>query len=72
MADYLDDYLDEEPTRSVVRWMDRPPMQVGAAGLSTAVAGAFLLGAVVAFGLMAATGRFSLRQVRNRTSQWLH
>jgi hypothetical protein len=72
MADYLDDYLDEEPTRSVVRWMDRPPIHVGAAGLSTAVAGAFLLGAVAAFGLMAATGRFNLRQVRSRTSRLLH
>ena len=46
MTDYFDDVLDEEPTGSLVRWMDRPPMQVGAAALSGAVAGAFLLGAV--------------------------
>jgi hypothetical protein len=72
MADYLDDYLDEAPTRSVVRWMDRPPLQVGAAGLSTVVAGAFLLGAVAAFGALALSRRVSFRQVHNRTSRLLH
>ncbi|HEY9234300.1 MULTISPECIES: hypothetical protein [Phenylobacterium] len=72
MVEYYDDYLDEEPTRSVVRWMDRPPVQVGVAGLSTAVAGAFLLGVVAAFGVLAVTGHFSLRQVDNRTSRSIH
>lgn len=48
MTDYFDDVLDEQPTGSLVRWMDRPPMQVGAATLSGAVAGAFLLGAAAA------------------------
>ena len=72
MVDYYDDYLDEEPTKSVVRWMDRPPVQVGVAGLSGAVAGAFLLGAVAAFATIALTGHFSLRQVRSRTSRSIH
>ena len=72
MSDYLDDMLDEEPTRSVVRWMDRPPLQLGPAAISTAVAGAFLLGAVAAFGAMALSGRFSVRQVHSRTSRLLH
>ena len=72
MSDYLDDMLDEPPTRSVVRWMDRPPMSVSPAGLSGAVAGAFVLGAAAVLAVMAITGRITVRQVGNRTSRLLH
>ena len=73
MSDYYEDILGDEPDGAVVRWMDRPPMHVGAAALSTAVAGAFLLGAVAAFGLMALSGRFTTgRPIRNRISRLLH
>ena len=48
MSDYFEDTLGDEPDAAVVRWMDRPPLHVGAAALSSAVAGAFLLGAVAA------------------------
>ena len=72
MSDYLDDMLDEPPTRSVVRWMDRPPMSVSPAALSGAVAGAFVLGAAAVLAVMAITGWITVRQVHNRTSRSLH
>ena len=72
MSDYLDDMLDEPPTRSVVRWMDRPPMSVSPVALSGAVAGAFVLGAAAVLAVMAITGRITVRQVGNRTSRLLH
>ncbi|MBT9470692.1 MAG: hypothetical protein V4514_14080 [Pseudomonadota bacterium] len=73
MSDYFEDILGEEPDAAVVRWMDRPPLNVGAAALSTVVAGAFLLGAVAAFGLVALSGRFTTAPtVRNRISRLLH
>lgn len=72
MSDYLDDMLDEAPTRSVVRWMDRPPMSVSPAALSGAVAGAFVLGAAAVLAVMAITGRITVRQVHSRTSRLLH
>ena len=39
MSDYFEDTLGDEPDAAVVRWMDRPPLHVGAAALSSAVAG---------------------------------
>ena len=73
MSDYFEDTLGDEPDGAVVRWMDRPPLHVGAAALSSAVAGAFLLGAVAAFGLMALSGRFTAEpRVRSRISRLLH
>lgn len=73
MSDYYEDILGDEPDAAVVRWMDRPPMHIGPAALSSAVAGAFLLGAVAAFGLMALSGRFTTAPtVRNRISRLLH
>ena len=71
MTDYFDDVLDEEPTGSLVRWMDRPPMHLSPAALSGAVAGAFVLGLASAVGLMALTSRFTVGQVHNRTSRRL-
>ena len=62
MSDYFEDTLGDEPDAAVVRWMDRPPLHVGAAALSSAVAGAFLLGAVAAFGL-ARSGKLFIRAV---------
>lgn len=73
MSDYFDDILGDEPDAAVVRWMDRRPVHVGAATLSSAVAGAFLLGAAAAFGLMALSGRFTTAPtVRSRVSRLLH
>ena len=71
MTDYFDDVIDEEPTGSLVRWMDRPPMHLSPAALSGAVAGAFVLGLAAAVGLMALTSRFTVGQVHNRTSRRL-
>ena len=71
MSDYLDDRLDDEPSGSVVCWMDRPPMHLSPAALSGAVAGAFVLGLAAAVGLMALTSRFTVGQVHNRTSRRL-
>ena len=74
MSDYPEDVFGDEPEGALVRWMNRPPLHVGAAALSTAVAGAFLLGAVAAFGVLALTGRFSSgpQQVRERVRRLLH
>ena len=73
MTDYFDDVIDEEPTGSLVRWMDRPPMQVGAATLSGAVAGAFLLGAAAALGLVRLSRRTTIEpRLRNQFSRLLH
>ncbi len=64
MTDYFDDVLDEEPTGSLVRWMDRPPMQVGAAALS---------GAVAALGLVMLSRRTTIEpRLRNQFSRLLH
>lgn len=60
-SDYTEDNLAEAPEAEVVRWMDRRPITVGAAGLSGAVAGAFLLGAVAALGLVALSSKISPR-----------
>lgn len=48
-----DDY-SEEPEGEVVQWMAPKPLSVGAAGLASAVAGAFVLGALTAVGVLAA------------------
>ena len=60
-SDYLEDNLALPPETEVVHWMDRRPMSVGAAGLSSAVATAFLLGAVAALGLVALSGHLTPR-----------
>ena len=60
-SDYTDDNLAEAPETEVVHWMDRRPLTIGAAGLSGAVAGAFLLGAVAALGLVVLSSRISPR-----------
>lgn len=73
MSDYLDDMLDEEPTRSVVRWMDRPPLQLGPAALSGAVAGAFVLGAITALGLVMLSRRTEIQpRLRSQFSRLIH
>ena len=55
MSDYADELeledADEEP--EIVHWMEPRPLTVGAAGLSGAVAGAFVLGAATAVGVLA-------------------
>jgi hypothetical protein len=47
MTDFTPDVLSEPPDEPVVHWMERPPMSVGAAGLTGALAGAFMLGIAV-------------------------
>jgi len=48
-----------EDTPPLVTWMAPGHISLGAAGLATAIAGAFALGIVVAVGLLAATRRIS-------------
>jgi hypothetical protein len=73
MTEYQDDFTSDTPEGEVVHWMNRRPMRVGAAGLSTAVAGAFMLGAVAALGLVLLNGRFRpVRRPDSRFSRYLH
>lgn len=60
-SDYADDNFAEAREAEVVHWMDRRPLSIGAAGLSGAVAGAFLLGAVAALGLVVLSTRITPR-----------
>jgi hypothetical protein len=55
MSDYADELELEDPDEEpeIVHWMARRPMSVGAVGLSGAVAGAFVLGAATAVGVLA-------------------
>lgn len=55
MSDYVDveEEVPEEPDGEIVHWMDPKPLAIGPAGLSSAVAGAFVLGAVTAVGVLA-------------------
>ena len=72
MYDYFDDTHDEAPSRSMVRWMDRPPMHVGPATLSGAVAGAFVLGAAAVLAIMALSGRVTVPDVRSQFGRRFH
>ena len=55
MSDYADELDLEEPDEEpkIVHWMQPRPLSVGAAGLSGAVAGAFVIGAATAVGVLA-------------------
>jgi len=55
MSDYADELELEEPDEEpeIVHWMQPRPLSVGALGLSGAVAGAFVLGAVATVGVLA-------------------
>ena len=55
MSDYADELELEDPEDEpeIVHWMQPRPLSVGAAGLSGAVAGAFVLGAATAVGVLA-------------------
>jgi len=50
---YHPDVLSEPPDEPVVHWMERPSMSIGPAGLTGAVAGAFILGMLVVVAAMA-------------------
>jgi len=50
-----DDLDPEEPRGDLVTWMAPGPLQLGAAGVITAIVGAFALGIIAAVGLLAAT-----------------
>jgi hypothetical protein len=54
MSDYIEDDLPDDPDvePEIVHWMEPRPLSVGAAGLSGAVAGAFVLGALTAVGVL--------------------
>lgn len=53
MSDYEPDILSAPPDAPVVKWMERPPVSMGAAGLTGALAGAFVLGMLVAVAAVA-------------------
>ncbi len=55
MSDYADelDLEEAEEDPEIVHWMAARPLSVGAVGLSSAVAGAFVLGAATAVGVLA-------------------
>ena len=65
MALPIDDLDPEEPRGDLVTWMAPGALQLGAAGVVTAVIGAFALGIIAAVGLLAATRR--LPDVRRPT-----
>jgi hypothetical protein len=44
----FDDVLPEEPSGELVHWMEPRPLSVGAAGITLAVAGGFVLGMATA------------------------
>jgi hypothetical protein len=70
MSDYADELELEDPDEEpeIVHWMTPRPLSVGALGLSGAVAGAFVLGAATAVGVLALmhwlkpTGNFPFRR----------
>ncbi len=70
MNDHAEDFTAEETDGRLVHWMDGRPLSVGATALSGAVAGAFLLGAIAALGLIMLSDRlprsprFSRRMAR--------
>jgi hypothetical protein len=49
----VDDDIPPEPDGEIVHWMAPKPLAIGPVGLSGAVAGAFVLGAVTAVGVLA-------------------
>ena len=54
MSEYvIDDDLPDEPETEVVHWMEPRRMSLTPVGLSSAVAGAFVLGAATAVGVLA-------------------
>jgi hypothetical protein len=53
MSEYEPDILSAPPDAPVVKWMERPSLGVGPAGLTGALAGAFMLGMLVAVAAMA-------------------
>ena len=48
MSDYEPDILSAPPDAPVIKWMERPPLSLGPAGFTGALAGAFVLGMLVA------------------------
>jgi hypothetical protein len=53
MSDYEPDILSAPPDAPVVKWMERPPLSLGPAGVTGALAGAFVLGMLVAVAAVA-------------------
>lgn len=49
-----EEFDSETPAAELVHWMEPGPLRLGSAGVSTAAAGAFVLGVVAAFGALAA------------------
>ena len=46
MSEYEPDTLSAPPDAPVIKWMERPPLSVGATSLAGALAGVFVLGVV--------------------------
>ena len=53
MTDYELDILSAPPDAPGVKWMERPPTNLGPAAITGALAGAFVLGMLVAVAAMA-------------------
>jgi len=53
MSTHTDDVATEPADGELVHWMEPKPVSLGLGGVTAAAAGAFVLGAVVALGVMA-------------------
>jgi hypothetical protein len=57
MIDPREDFIDDEPDKEIVHWMEARPLGVSTVGVSSVMAGAFAVGALTAVGLLFLTGR---------------
>jgi hypothetical protein len=57
MIDPREDFLEDEPDKEIVHWMDARPLGVSTVGVTTAMAGAFAVGVLSTVGLLFLTGR---------------
>ncbi len=48
MTLHPDEITSDEPVAPLVQWMERPPLRMGASGVSATAASAFVLGAATA------------------------
>lgn len=53
MSEHSEDVLPEDPDGELVHWMQPKPLQAGPVVVTSAVAAAFVLGAVTAVGVLA-------------------
>ncbi|WP_411288995.1 hypothetical protein [Phenylobacterium sp.] len=53
MTLHLDEIDTDQPVAPLVQWMERPPLRMGASGVSATAASAFFLGAATAVATLA-------------------